>query len=119
MAKITFYPLGNADCYRIDLRGGQKILFDYANIRSAGDANDKRVDLPDALRKDLKAAKRDSFDVVAFTHFDNDHVCGAAEFFELRHADKYQGGDRIKMPEMWVPAWAITGSREDLCADGK
>jgi hypothetical protein len=119
MASITFYQLGNADSYRIDLDGGEKLLFDYANMRCATDPTDKRADLPAELRKDLKAAKRDAFDVVAFTHFDDDHVCGAPEFFELRHAARYQGGDRIKITELWVPAWAITESREDLCGDGK
>ena len=122
MATITFHPLGNADCYRIDLRGGQKLLFDYADMRTTDEPGkengSKYIDLPTELRKDLKAANRDSFDMVAFTHFDNDHVCGAASFFELWHADKYKGGDRIKMPMMWVPAWAITGSRNDLCEDG-
>jgi beta-lactamase superfamily II metal-dependent hydrolase len=119
MAKITFYQLGNADSYRIDLDGGEKLLFDYANMRCGDKPEDKRADLPAELRKDLKAAGRDAYDVVAFTHFDDDHVCGAAEFFELRHAAKYQGGDRIKITELWVPAWAITESRAELCADGK
>lgn len=122
MATITFYPLGNADCYLIDLPGGQKLLFDYANTRPADTpgekSTDKRIELPTELRKDLKAANRDSFDVMVFTHFDADHVCGAASFFEMWHAEKYQGGDRIKMPMMWVPAWAITGSRNDLGEDG-
>jgi hypothetical protein len=119
MATITFYPLGNADCYRIDLRSGQKLLFDYANTRCVDKPDDKRIDLPVELRKDLKAAGRDFFDVVAFTHLDDDHVCGAGSFFELWHAGEYQGGGRIKMPMMWVPAWAITGSRNDLCEDGR
>ena len=119
MAAITFFHLGNADSYRIDLDGGEKLLFDYANMRCADDPNDKRADLPKELRKDLRAAGRDAFDVVAFTHFDDDHVCGAAEFFELRHARKYQGGDRIKIAELWVPAWAITESKDALCEDGK
>ena len=30
MHKVTFFPLGNADCCLIDLHGGQKILFDCA-----------------------------------------------------------------------------------------
>jgi hypothetical protein len=119
MASITFFPIGNADTYRIDLDGGEKLLFDYANTRCADDETDKRSDLPSELRKDLKAARRDSFDVVAFTHLDDDHVCGAPEFFELWHADKYKGGDRIKMPMMWVPAMAITESKIELCGDAK
>jgi beta-lactamase superfamily II metal-dependent hydrolase len=119
MASITFYPLGNADTFRIDLDGGEKLLFDYANTRCADKEDDKRADLPAELRRDLKAAKRDSFDVVAFTHLDDDHTCGAPAFFELWHAEKYQGGDRIKLPMMWVPAQAITESKTELCSDAK
>ncbi len=86
MHTVTFFPLGNADSCRIDLAGGQKILFDYANTRCPDDATDKRIDLEKELRADLKAAQGDSFDVVAFTHLDTDHFCKATEFFELRHA---------------------------------
>ena len=119
MHTFTFYPLGNADCYRIDLAKGKKLLFDYADMRCADDLSDKRIDLPTALRDDLKKADRDCYDVVAFTHFDNDHVCGAASFFELRHAKQYTGEGRIKINDLWVPAFAITESKDDLCADGK
>ena len=119
MHTVTMFPLGNADCCRIDLAGGQKILFDYANTRNASDPDDKRIDLEQELRAGLKAAKRDSYDVVAFTHLDTDHFCGATEFFELRHATKYQGKDRIKIAEMWVPAAAICEERSDLAEEGR
>jgi hypothetical protein len=91
MSSITLYPLGNADTYRIDLPGGEKLLFDYANVRKADDRTDKRAQLPDELRADLAAAKRTAYDIVAFTHLDDDHVCGATRFFHLEHAGKYQG----------------------------
>ncbi|MEZ5318331.1 MAG: hypothetical protein R2752_13105 [Vicinamibacterales bacterium] len=119
MHTVTVFPLGNADCCRLDLAGGQKILVDYANTRNADDPSDRRVDLEKELRADLKAAKRDSFDVVAFTHLDTDHFCGSSEFFELRHAAKYQGKDRIKITEMWVPAAAIYEDRSDLAEEGR
>ena len=119
MHTVTMFPLGNADCCRIDLAGGQKILFDYANTRNADDPSDKRIDLEQELRTDLKAAKRDFYEVVAFTHLDTDHFCGATEFFELRHASKYQGKDRIKIAEMWVPAAAICEERSDLAEEGR
>lgn len=119
MPTITFYPIGNADCYRIELTNGEKLLFDYADERSADDPSDKRIDLPAALRDDLAAAKRDDYDVVGFTHLDNDHVCGAGAFFEFRHAAKYQGDGRIKIRELWVPAFAIVETKNDLCEDGK
>ena len=61
MHKLTFFPLGNADCCRIDLEAGEKILFDYADMRCAEDDSDLRIDLPAELRQDLKAANRDFY----------------------------------------------------------
>ena len=119
MAKITVYPLGNADCYRIDTAAANKLLFDFADMRDPKDADDKRAKLPDELLSDLRLAGRTSYDVVAFTHFDDDHVRGAASFFWLEHSKKYQGEGRIKIDEMWVPAWAISESRDDLSEDGR
>ncbi len=112
MHKLTLFPLGNADSYLIELSGGQKLLFDYANVRDPEDETDLRIDLPGALREKLDTAGLDGFDVVAFTHLDKDHICGATEFFELRHDDDYQGDERIEIGELWVPAAAIT--EEDL-----
>jgi len=114
MHKLTFFPLGNADCCRIDLSGGQKLLFDYAAMRDADDEDDLRIDLAAAILEDLEAAKRDSLDVVAFTHLDDDHIHGASELFHLRHAEKYQGEGRIKIDTLWVPAAAIV---EEGCED--
>jgi beta-lactamase superfamily II metal-dependent hydrolase len=107
MPKLTFFPSGNADSCLIDLADGQKLLFDFANMRAAADASDRRIDLAAALRDDLNRAGRDAFDVVAFTHADDDHIHGMAEFFWLQHAAKYQGADRIKIDELWVPAAVI------------
>jgi hypothetical protein len=113
MHQITIFNLGNADTSRIDLANGKKLLIDYANMRCA-DPKDKRTDLPVQLRADLLNAKRDNYDVVAFTHLDNDHTCGSSEFFELLHAAKYQGAGRVKIKELWVPAAVIL---EDGCED--
>jgi hypothetical protein len=92
-------------------------------VRKADDNADKRAKLPDELRADLAAAKRNAYDVVAFTHLDDDHVCGATRFFHLQHAAKYQGKvdgkDRITITELWVPAWAITETKTTLGEDGK
>jgi hypothetical protein len=109
---LTFYPLGNADCCLIKLDNGKRIVFDYAHMRCEDDDEDKRIDLPTELKKDL--GKREYVDAVAFTHLDDDHVKRASEFFHLLHAKKYQGNGRIKISEMWVPAGAIT---EDKCED--
>jgi hypothetical protein len=113
-AKLTFHPLGNADCTRIDLADGQKMLIDYADMRNAADPADKRIDLPAELKNDLRAAKRSDYDVVCYTHLDDDHCCGSSEFFWFDHAKKYQGEGRIKIKELWVPAAAIL---EDGCED--
>ena len=107
MHRITFYPLGNADTTKIDLANGRSLLFDYANTRDPDDKKDLRIDLPAQLRRELAKASRKTFDAVAFTHLDDDHVTGAPDFFFLEHAAKYQGGDRIGIEELWVPAAAI------------
>lgn len=114
---LTFFNLGNADSCRVDLDGGQKLLFDYAAMRDPNNPDDLRVDLPRALRADL--GQRNAFDVVAFTHADNDHVCGAADFFHLDHSRAYQGGNRISIHDLWVPAAFIIESRNDLTDDAR
>jgi hypothetical protein len=102
MHKVTLFPLGNADSCLIELDGGKKLLFDYAAMRDGQKENDLRIDLAAVLSQIL--GKQDFFDVVAFTHRDNDHVCRSADFFYLEHAQKYQGDGRIKINELWVPA---------------
>jgi len=91
----------------------KKILFDYANTRDPEDHEDLRCDLPALLQDKLLSADRDFFDVVAFTHLDEDHYKGATEFFWLDHARRYQGGDRIKINTLWVPAAVITETSLD------
>lgn len=114
MPKLTFYPIGNADCCLLELADGQRLMFDYADMRSPDDDEDLRIDLAAAVRDDLKAADLTKVHVLAFTHLDRDHINRASEFFHLRHAAKYQGGDRIKFDTMWVPAAVII---EDQCED--
>jgi hypothetical protein len=116
--RLNVFPLGNADCCRVDLDGGQQILLDYSSMRDDSDKADLRIDLPAALRKDLAARKRDYYDVVALSHLDDDHIHGASNFFYLEHAQKFQepvdGKVRIKIRELWVPAAVIT---EEGCTD--
>ncbi len=112
--RLTFFPLGNADCCRIDLDSGRQILLDYAAVRDPKDPNDLRCDLAKSLRDELQARKRNYYDVVGFTHLDDDHVHGSSEFFHLEHAQKYQGVGRINIRELWVPAAAII---EEGCED--
>ena len=107
IATLTFHPLGNADCTRFDLADERKILVDFADTRNPTDPKDLRIDLPKELRADLRAARRDYYDVVLFTHLDDDHCRGSGDFFHLEHALKYQGTGRIKIRDLWVPAAAI------------
>ena len=81
MHKINFFPLGNADCCRIDLECGKKILFDYADTQDIDDPEDLRWDLSNELQEDLKKCDRKYYDVVAFTHLDKDHLKGSSKFF--------------------------------------
>lgn len=114
MHKITYYPLDNAETLRLDINSNaRKVLVDYADVRDPNKKLDLRCDLPTLLREDLKAAKRDFYDVVAFTHLDDDHVHGSEDFFHFEHATSRQGDGRIKMEEMWVPAFAVVESSLD------
>lgn len=114
-AKLTFYPIGNADCCLIDLADGKKVLLDFADMHDPADPYDKRINLSEEIRENLAETERDNFDVVCFTHLDEDHVKGSSDFFEFRHAAKYQGGGRIKIDELWVPAAAVTEEGSDGC----
>jgi hypothetical protein len=102
--KVLFYPVGNGDTSQIVLSGGRRVLFDFCHRRNGEDKECPLIDLKSRLKEELKSAKRDYFDVVAFTHADVDHICGSTEFFELQYAAKYQGEGRVKIKELWVPA---------------
>lgn len=102
--KVIFYPVSNGDTTQIILTSGRRILFDFHHCPGAEEKDKPEIDLKAHLRADLKDANKDYFDVVAFTHADLDHIRGSTEFFELRHAAKYQGSGRIKINELWVPA---------------
>lgn len=116
MHHITFYPLGNADTTLIQLEKGKNILFDYMHVKASEDSKDKRCDLKAELNKVVSA---DAYDVVCFTHLDKDHVCGAQDYFHFDHNKTLQGGDRKKINEIWVPAEAITESKNDCNESAK
>ncbi|WP_019995386.1 ComEC/Rec2 family competence protein [Aureimonas ureilytica] len=107
-AYLTFFPLGNADTTLIRLANDDLVLLDYANMRNAADAADKRIDLPSTLREELADAGRASFRAVAFTHLDDDHIKGASDFFWFDHSTARQSANRVKIDDLWVPAAAIT-----------
>lgn len=92
---ITFYPEGNAECILLNLANDKRMLLDYANMHSS---DPRYADLPAAF------AEIKSFDVVMFSHAHEDHVKGASDFFYLKHALKYQTGNRVKIKELWVSA---------------
>ena len=71
---------------------------DFADVKCYEDSTDKRIALPNRLRADLNG--RDYYDVVAFTHLDDDHVRGSSDFFHLEYASQYQGEGRIKINEL-------------------
>lgn len=107
MHQIKFYPVGNGDTTQIILKNGKRILLDFRHLSKAEDQSSPEYDLKSELKKELEKTKQDYFDVVAFTHGDKDHIDKSTEFFELLHAEKYQGEGRIKINELWVPAAMI------------
>ncbi len=120
---ITFYPVGNGDTTLVKANDGRMLLFDY-NHAKTDDEDDKRIDLPEELRRELDREKRNDFDVVMFSHADNDHYCRFSEFFYLNHAKKYQDDQRVKMKTLWVPAkvlieTALTGEAAILRAEAR
>ena len=102
--KILCYPVGNGDTTQIILSNGRRILLDYCHRQNGEDSETPEIDLKGRLQEELKNARRDYFDVVAFTHADRDHIQGSTDFFELQLAEKYQGEGRIKIRCLWVPA---------------
>ncbi|GAB3531340.1 ComEC/Rec2 family competence protein [Photobacterium alginatilyticum] len=104
MHQINFYPVGNGDTCQIILDSDKRILLDFRHHGNGVKDDSPEIDLKNTLKNELKEAKRNSFDVVAFTHADEDHIQGSTEFFELLHEKQYQGEGRVKINELWVPA---------------
>jgi len=117
MHKLTFFPIGNADCCFVEVESGKNLLFDYANMLCKEDDNDLRIDLETAIKNKLESLEKNYFDVVSFSHADKDHYNKFSELFYLEHANKYQSEERIKINEMWVPATLICDG--DLEDEGK
>lgn len=101
---ISFYPVGNGDTEQIVLANERRILFDFCHRQKGENDDTPEIDLKARLNDELREAKRDYYDIVAYTHADRDHVQGSTEFFELQHAEKYQGNGRVKIRELWMPA---------------
>jgi len=101
---VTFFPVGNGDTSLIELDNGKWLLMDYFHQDQGEDPTNPIIDLKQTLTNKLNAARKAAFDVVMFTHADNDHIRGASDFFFFEHAAKYQGNERPKIEELWVPA---------------
>lgn len=104
MSTVTFYPVGNGDTSLIQTSKGKMILMDYFQNTDATHPDTPTYNIAKALKQKLDAADRNSFDVVAFTHADRDHINGSTDFFYLEFAKKYQDDNRIHIDELWVPA---------------
>ena len=104
MHQVIFYPVACGDTSQIILANGRRVLMDFHHIADTEANNRPEINLTKQLRDELDAADRDDYDVVAFTHGDEDHIKGSSDFFELEHAEKYCGNGRIKIRELWVPA---------------
>lgn len=104
MHTVTFYPVGNGDTSLISLNNGKHILMDYRQHGNATDTDKPEYDIAKELKNILKEDKKNSFEVVAFTHADEDHIERSTEFFYFDHIKKYQDNERIKIDELWVPA---------------
>lgn len=113
---VTFYPVGNGDSSQILLANGRRLIFDFRHTGKAEGEEVPEIDLVKHLRGELQDAGADEIDVLALTHGDADHISGSTDFFELRHALKYQGANRIKVKELWVPAAMIL---EECSLDGR
>jgi len=113
MHKIVFHPLGNADCILITLANTKNILVDFADVTDPHDSKEKRIQLGPELRRHMTAKNKEYFDVVAFSHGDDDHTRKASEFFYLEWAKAYQGEGRFKIRELWVPAAMIVEEGSD------
>lgn len=115
MHEAIFYPIGNGDTCLIRLENEKRIAFDFADLHDPNDKDDKRMPLAKNFKEDIGWPKRKEIDVLAITHGDIDHVKGIPEVFWLDMAAKYQGEDRVKIKEMWVPAALIVeeGSEDD------
>lgn len=107
MHKIEIFNVGNGDSALVSLAGGRLMMVDFCDRVAAQDTTDPRIHLGKRIKEILASKSRDSIDVLAITHLDKDHIAGASAFFHFDHAAKYQGGERVKMKMLWVPAGAL------------
>lgn len=107
MHTIEIYNVGNGNSALVTLENERMLLVDFCDRVSAEDTDDPKIDLGEHLRDKLASMNRDSIDVFAVTHLDEDHICGSSDFFHLEHSKRYQGPGRIKATTLWVPAGVL------------
>jgi glyoxylase-like metal-dependent hydrolase (beta-lactamase superfamily II) len=81
--QVIFYPVGCGDTSQIVLANNRRVLMDFHHIADTEVNNRPEINLAEQLRNELRVADRDDYDVVAFTHGDEDHIMGSTDFFEL------------------------------------
>lgn len=119
MTTVKFYPVGNGDTSLITLQNGKHVLMDYRQHSLATDNTKPQFDIASDIKKNLTDAKKNSLEVLVFTHADKDHIEGSTEFFHLEYAKKYQENGRIKVDQLWVPAAMLLESvdRDNLSSE--
>ena len=114
---VEIFPVGSAESVWVTTpRTNRLIVLDYAHTKTEAD-DDKRIDLRQELLD--RVGEGGSVAFVSFSHADKDHLQGASDVFYLEYAQKYQGGERVKIEVMCVPARMITESRNDLSTDAR
>lgn len=111
--QVIFYPVGNVDTVQLIVDNDRRVLFYFCHRENSEKDSTPEIDLKKRLKEELQEAKRNDFDVVAFTHADNNHIQGSTDFFWLEHAKKYQSDDRVKIKTLWVPAAMLIESAEN------
>ena len=99
---FTYYPLGNAQTMMLKLGNKKTMLFDFADVKSSN-TDDKRWDIASEFDG------IESFDVVVFTHAHEDHIKGAADFFNMEYYKKNDSGVQIR--ELWLSSAFVTDTQ--------
>ena len=113
--RLSFYPVGNADCCLVEFADGRNLIFDFGAPRRTERSAHPCIHLSQALRRDLKG--RNCVDVLAVSLRDHSRCHGIGEFFEMEHSRQHQGPQRVKVIDLWVPVGLVT--EPDLTGDAK
>lgn len=118
-AKIVFLPVGNGDMTLLQTEEGKNILID-CNIRDPEKYPDALSMLKGKLAKDNR--NRSFVDIFVWTHPDQDHCRGIADYFYLGSPEDWkEGSDKIFINEIWSSPIVYKRASKDhtLCEDAK